>query len=351
MINIPISYIFFLFFLFFLVSCTIYFWNWLTKNLPISNDLNSIQAIHSNNTPRLFGLFLFLFFIATNFYYDLDCTFFILCFLPIVTLTFLEDFYTEVFPILRLLVVIISSFLLINYYQYLPKIDILFMSNLFSDFPFIELIFFTACISVSVNGFNFIDGMNGILGFFSICALSTLFIMGFILSDIYLIKKIIYVMPFIILFMLFNYPFGKIFMGDTGAYFLGFYISHLILYIFFQYSYLFSWGAVLLLIYPAFEVLFMIVFRSFKKLSLHKPSNTHLHSIIYDYYFKKFGKPLLANNLVLLTISPLIIFPFLVFIFFYNILDILVISIISFIIVYLLTYLFFLKFLIIKVTK
>ena len=142
MIYIPISYSFFLFFLFLLVSCTIYFWNWLSKNLSISNDLNSIQAIHPNNTPRLFLLFLFLFFIATNFYYDLDCTVFILCFLPIVTLTFLEDFYTEVLPILRLLVVIISSFLLINYYQYLPKIDILFMSNLFSDFAFIELIFF-----------------------------------------------------------------------------------------------------------------------------------------------------------------------------------------------------------------
>ena len=351
MINYPISYSLLLFFLFFLVSCTIYFWNWLSKNLSISNDLDSIQAIHSKNTPRIFGLFLFIFFIATNFYYDLDCRVLILCFLPIVTLTFLEDFYTEVFPILRLFVIIISSFLLINNYQYLPKIDILFVSNLFTDFVFIELIFFTVCITLVVNGFNFIDGMNGILGFFSICVLSTLLIMGFLLNDIYLINKIIYVMPFIIIFILFNYPFGKIFMGDSGAYFLGFYISHLILYVFFQYSYLFSWGAVLLLIYPAFEVLFIVAFRSLKKLSLHKPSNTHLHSIIYSYYFQKLGKPLLANNLVLLTILPLIIFPFIIFIFFYYNLDILVISIISFIILYISTYFVFIKLISLKSTK
>ena len=62
---------------------------------------------------------------------------------------------------MRFWIIIISSFLIIYLYGYIPKIEIPFLDKLFEN-SFFSIIFFTLCLATVSNGINIIDGLNGL---------------------------------------------------------------------------------------------------------------------------------------------------------------------------------------------
>jgi UDP-GlcNAc:undecaprenyl-phosphate/decaprenyl-phosphate GlcNAc-1-phosphate transferase len=68
--------------------------------------------------------------------------------------------------------------------------------------------------------------------------------------------------------MLMNYPYGRIFLGDLGAYSLGLIVSMLTIILFGRHPEISPWGAVLILIYPATEVVFSLLRRMIKGVNL-----------------------------------------------------------------------------------
>jgi UDP-N-acetylmuramyl pentapeptide phosphotransferase/UDP-N-acetylglucosamine-1-phosphate transferase len=111
-------------------------------------------------------------------------------------------------------------------------------------------------------------------------------------------------------FFIFNYPFGKIFLGDTGAYLLGFLSSALIIYFFNAHPQLLSWQAILILIYPVTEVIYTFVRRLGGGLSPLEADNRHLHTFLYQFLTQKIFGPI--ANLVL-PMNPISIFMAIVF--------------------------------------
>ena len=76
-----------------------------------------------------------------------------------------------------------------------------------------------------------------------------------------------------------NFPFGRIFLGDGGAYFLGaMIVIGLIKY--YQVNDLSPWYVMLMLVYPVTDVLFSI-YKIVLKVSALEPDNLHLHHLIY----------------------------------------------------------------------
>lgn len=98
----------------------------------------------------------------------------------------------------------------------------------------IELGVFGSLISVFwiiafTNAFNFMDGVNGMTAGSTLIALITLI---FLHNGNPLVSYLIFLMPFSILgFYVFNFPHGKLFMGDSGSQFLGFFLACLGLYL------------------------------------------------------------------------------------------------------------------------
>jgi len=116
-------------------------------------------------------------------------------------------------------------------------------------------------------------------------------------------------------FLLFNYPSGRIFIGDFGAYFYGFVISLLAIYTFGEYPELLTWLAVLVLSYPSIELLFSFIRKKLNSKSPLEADDKHLHTLIYKKFFFKLGRHKLANNITTLSLfifwmGPLIFYTF-----------------------------------------
>jgi len=162
-----------------------------------------------------------------------------------------------------------------------------------------------------MNGMNLIDGVNGLVGFTALFLLLAISIIAFNVGDMYIMNITILFAAPLIIFLFFNFPFGKVFVGDLGAYFYGFVIAILINYLFGKHNFLLTWAAVLLLFYPCMELLFSFI----RKIKNHKspfdPDNKHLHSLIYK-RFQVLNNPSSSNSLTTLSLIYFWITPFLV---------------------------------------
>lgn len=173
-----------------------------------------------------------------------------------------------------------------------------------------------------INGNNLIDGVNGNMAFTNIAQLISLSFLAFILGDDITIQVTSLLLIPLIVFTLFNFPFGKIFCGDAGAYFYGFAISTSVIYLFGSYDDLLCWNAILILIYPSIELLFSFIR---KKILENKSPFTadacHLHSLVYRIINKQNSK-FINNSFVSIFLAPFVAAPTLTFFFYKNILAI-----------------------------
>ena len=83
-------------------------------------------------------------------------------------------------------------------------------------------------------------------------------------------------------FFLWNYPRGLVFLGDGGAYLLGFIVAELGILLTARHPQVSMLAPLLLVSYPVFETLFTMYRRRFiHKRSMTQPDGSHLHTLIY----------------------------------------------------------------------
>jgi UDP-N-acetylmuramyl pentapeptide phosphotransferase/UDP-N-acetylglucosamine-1-phosphate transferase len=195
----------------------------------------------------------------------------------------------------------------------LPQFEFGYLNLLFNNYIF-QIIFFTAAITTIINGQNIIDGTNGLSALTSMTIFASLWYTGFLVEDYNLMSISFTILLLLISFIIFNYPYGKIFLGDTGSYFLGLLAAYMTIQTFANNPELPSWSAVIILFYPTLEV----VFSYFRKISQHKspflPDNQHLHLKIYHLLSKDSPQRRLYNALVapflsIIWLTPLTLLP------------------------------------------
>lgn len=134
----------------------------------------------------------------------------------------------------------------------------------------------------AANAINIIDGYNGLASVVSAMILAGLAYVSFYLGDRLLLVAAVGMLGAIGGFLIWNYPRGLIFLGDGGAYFIGFMIGALSVLMLARHPQVSAWFPLLLCIYPVFETLFSI-YR--KKLVRGKspgaPDGVHLHMLVY----------------------------------------------------------------------
>ena len=203
-------------------------------------------------------------------------------------------------------------------------------------------IFFTLALTGLANGCNMIDGVNGLSSFYLLVSFLVMREVIHDTSTILLLDSnvsIDFIIIAITIFILFNYPFGKIFLGDHGNYFLGLLLGILTIHFYSINNTLNAWGAILLLFYPIIEAIFTIVRRLFiSKKSILEADMEHFHSKVFLYLQKRNHSIYKANNMVL----PILIFfwlvPGLIFYHFYNSDLIIILSLIVMTAIYIISY-------------
>ena len=164
-------------------------------------------------------------------------------------------------------------------------------------------IFFSAfCLLILINGCNFIDGLNGLL-------ISCTIIILFMLTKLNLIDNsiisnqsinlIIFTLSLLFLLNIFNI----LMLGDSGAYFLGFFIGFIIISSHISNPDISPYFFISLIWYPCFENLFSILRKLNKEFSPLKPDSKHLHQLVLFFFSKKFDLKLIPSN----NLSSLII--------------------------------------------
>ena len=272
---------------------------------------SSIQSLHEGTVLRLGGVSIYLALLLSFFFSSSMTQDFIsnisFSLLPLFLISLREDLKHDVKPYYRLLFAGLSACIAIYFSGTIQNIDLPFLSFLFQSPIFLFILTVTAFAAMT-HGFNMIDGLNGLAVFTYWAILTSIYVMSSQIAD-HIFQELIWLgLSLPLGFFIFNYPFGKIFLGDTGAYLLGFISSALIIYFFNAHPQLLSWQAILILIYPVTEVLYTFVRRLMEGLSPFEADNRHLHTFVYQFLAQKITSKKYANNLATLCMLPFLIF-------------------------------------------
>lgn len=267
------------------------------------------QRVHEGEVPRIGGPLIYIVLIIfsyLNFNLSLSQSLelMLLSALPIMIITSKEDIFHNVSFKTRLIALIISCFLLLNLVvDSFPVVNhIPLISNLFS-YPLFSFCFFIICLVALANGCNFIDGMNGLLGFFLLGCLVSCLQLTYIVNDQLMAQYILVYAVCIILFLLLNFPLGKVFMGDSGAYLMALLIGVWAIIFFSIHDAISSWNAGFIFFYPIIEGAYSVIRKLVQKKSPFYPDREHLHLKIFDILNTALNKPRLANNLTTIFLA------------------------------------------------
>lgn len=278
------------------------------------------QSFHSRPIMRTGGISIYLlFFITTVFFQKFEIFFnFLFIMTPIFIIGLIDDVKLKLSPATRLFLIIF--FLLINIYLLninIFNIDIYFLQKLLNEYYFLKLLFISLCFIFLINGSNFIDGFNGLLGIHAIVLIAILNFINYYFNNHELLLIGMIFFSSILSFLFFNFPNARIFLGDSGSYLIGTIIAYLAIETSNQTSNINPFFFSAILFYLFFEVFFSF----FRKILINrtsplKPDKYHLHMILYKNIHNKIKNKnksnyltsLIINGFFLLLIIPLMFF-------------------------------------------
>lgn len=257
--------------------------------LSADHDLSGPQKFHSRPVPRIGGLAIFAGFVAGLAlmawkYPTLRSTagWLLLCCVPAFASGVVEDLTKRVSPLRRLLATLLAAAL--GAWLLGAQIKV-------TAIPGLDLIASTAVggyllallvVSGVSNSINIIDGMNGLASMCSAIMLAGLAYVALQASDQLVAALAIAVIGAVLGFFMWNYPFGLIFLGDGGAYFLGFMLSELSILLLVRNPDVSPMFPLLLCAYPVWETVFSMYRRKVVRgRPVGMPDGIHLHSLIY----------------------------------------------------------------------
>ena len=323
-------------------------------------DLNAIQSAHDDIVPRLGGLAvfltIFLFFCTLNSEFltpilstDFDFgsfNFLMVSVFPIFFIGLIEDLGFSMKPFKRLMASIISGALVIWYFEvWVQGLGIPLLDNLLS-FGLIGITFTLIATSGVVNAFNLIDGLNGLASFIGISTAISLSVIAFEINQVEVLRFLFMFSACILGFMLLNFPAGKIFLGDAGAYTIGHLLVWSAIILVNQSSDISPFAILLIFFWPVADTLLAIWRRWKHKRRADQPDRLHFHQVIMRLLeIRFFGRAQRrrSNPIATLILSPFIVFPQIIGVVFWNNFVMTVLFSIIMIITFVITYFFGIK--------
>ena len=258
----------------------------------LSMDTNQgIQKFHSTPTPRIGGLAIVaaLWVAWLNAPVELRSLIglFLLAGLPAFIFGLAEDITKEVSVLQRLLATMASGLLAWWLTDYsLTRVDVWGIDYLLT-FTMVSVLFTSFAVGGLANSINIIDGFNGLASTTSTLAFASFALIAYQVDDSQLAAISLVLAACVWGFFWINWPYGKIFLGDGGSYFIGFTLAWVAVMLIERNPQVSAFAPLLICVHPVAEVLFSIYRRKIKELHPGHPDRMHFHSLIKQRYVRR----------------------------------------------------------------
>lgn len=257
--------------------------------LSLDHDLNGAQKLHAEPVPRVGGLgLLFGLIIAVVAGYlngakTYPTTLILLaCAMPVFLAGFAEDLTKRVRVRTRLLASFVSAAAaawLLD--ARLLSLDTVVLDTLVS-YPAISVLFTVFAVGGVIHSINIIDGLNGLAAGAVSIMLAGLAALAWTHGDFMVMKLCLWGIAAMMGFLLLNYPFGRIFLGDGGAYLAGFWVAECGVLLLVRNPHVSTWAVLLTCLYPVWETVYSMYRRRIvERIHTGQPDSEHLHQLFY----------------------------------------------------------------------
>ncbi|SFQ80781.1 glycosyltransferase family 4 protein [Donghicola eburneus] len=294
--------------------------------LTRDEDLGAIQASHSRPTPRLGGVGIVLaLMVAILLSSGTIGTHYLVVLAAggvLAVVSLLEDIGKPMSPRTRLIAAAISAAIaiLLTGYMIDRTNEVVTSAILQFAWPAAALltIFIVAGLS---NAFNLVDGMNGLCGAATIVSAGTMAIIAQSVGLETHAHVLMLMCMAVFGFMLFNFPRGHLFLGDMGAYMIGFIIAWAGISIIVEAPQVSPWSILLCVFWPVADTALAIYRRKCKKMAADQPDRLHFHQLMMraiEINWLSRRLRYVANPLTTIILTPLMAAPALAGVMFYR---------------------------------
>jgi UDP-GlcNAc:undecaprenyl-phosphate/decaprenyl-phosphate GlcNAc-1-phosphate transferase len=253
----------------------------LIKKLAVligATDKPNQRKVHQSTMPRLGGLAIFISFTAGMVILQPinSASIAILIGSFIIVITGIFDDMFELSAKYKLLGQLAAAFTVV----FLGDLQVNFINLPFGghlEFGYLSIPFTILWIVGITNAINLIDGLDGLAAGVSSIALVTISGMALIQGNLFVVAVGTIVLMGTLGFLFYNFHPASIFMGDTGALFLGFIISVLSLLGYKNVTFISFIIPVIILGVPISDTFFAILRRIINNQPLSTPDKSHLH--------------------------------------------------------------------------
>jgi UDP-N-acetylmuramyl pentapeptide phosphotransferase/UDP-N-acetylglucosamine-1-phosphate transferase len=256
--------------------------------LSHDHDLDGVQKIHTSPVPRVGGVAIAAGLVAAalvgeflHFEHSSKVLSLLLCAIPAFAAGLIEDLTKRVSVSVRLLASAASGALAVWLLDaYLTRLNTPGLDWLIGFAP-VAMVFTSFAVSGVTNSVNIIDGLNGLASGSVAIMLAGLGTIAWMQQDTLVMTLCLMGVSTALGFMVLNFPFGKIFMGDGGAYLMGFWLAECAVLLLARNSDVSTWSVLLVCIYPVWETGFSMYRRNIvRKVSSGKPDMVHWHHLV-----------------------------------------------------------------------
>lgn len=251
---------------------------------------NGVQRFHTHWVPRLGGvpiyltLSLWILLVVDEIQPDFTRTLlWVLCLTPAFAIGLAEDLTQKVGSWPRLFTTMGGAALAWWLLQAqvvrlgLPPLDAWLTTT-----PMVSLLVTMLFVGGAAHSVNIIDGYNGLASSYALVVLFAILIVAGQVHDIRLVYTTAGAIAATLGFFVLNFPGGRLFLGDSGAYLLGTVIAFLLTVLVYRNPQVSPMFAAVLLVYPVWETLFSIYRKKFLRgMSPMQPDGVHLHMLLY----------------------------------------------------------------------
>ncbi len=253
------------------------------------SDLAGIQKYHVKPVPRVGGLALVVAVLAVYVPVAFREPWLVeqmalvwLCSLPAFLGGLAEDVSKRASVRVRFLLIAVSGVLVFYVLgAHITRLNVMGIDWLL-QFTVVSFIATIVAVTGSANAINIIDGYHGLAAVVSALIFAGFAYVAYYLGDRLLLVISVSMIGAICGFLIWNYPGGLIFLGDGGAYFIGYMMGVVSILLLARHPNVSAWFPLLLCFYPVFETLFSIYRKAFLRGSSPTvPDRVHLHMLIY----------------------------------------------------------------------
>lgn len=248
--------------------------------LALPEHLRRLQSTHALPTPRLGGLGILAGYMTVFAMVGSDATLVGVSLLPVFLVGLLEDLDFPVSAQKRLIVVLIACLIevaLTN--RWLLRYDFPGVDALAATLPF-GIVMTLAVVGGLSHAFNLVDGLHGLSSGIGILASATLGLIAASAGDADLARACYMFAAVLIGFWLVNFPFGQLFLGDSGAYLTGYILAWLGIALILRNPNVSAASVLLVFLWPLTETAWSIQRRRMSGRPPMQADRMHMHHLI-----------------------------------------------------------------------